>query len=102
MSWITKLFRKGPAQTQFAPGMNGFLPLFTQYGTDVYASDVVQQAIKCIVDELKKLNPLHIRQKGNDPVLVKGNIQDIIDCPNEVMTTSELIEKTMWMLMLRI
>ena len=95
-----KLFRKGPAQTQFAPGMNGFLPLFTQYGTDVYASDVVQQAIKCIVDELKKLNPLHIRQKGNDPVPVKGNIQDIIDCPNEVMTTSELIKKTMWMLML--
>lgn len=100
MSWITKLFRKGPAQTQFAPGMNGFLPLFTQYGTDVYASDVVQQAIQCIVNELKKLNPLHIRQKGNDPVPVKGNIQDIIDCPNEVMTTSELIEKTMWMLML--
>ena len=52
--------------------MNGFLPLFTQYGTDVYASDVVQQAIKCIVDELKKLNPLHIRQKGNDPGSGKG------------------------------
>lgn len=100
MSWITNLFRKAPKQTQFAPGMNGFLPLFTQYGTDVYASDVVQQAIKCIVDELKKLNPMHIRQKGNDPVPVKGNIQDILECPNEVMTTSELIEKTMWMLML--
>ena len=100
MSWITNLFRKAPKQTQFAPGMNGFLPLFTQYGTDVYASDVVQQAIKCIVDELKKLNPMHIRQKGNDPVPVKGNIQDILDCPNEIMTTSELIEKTMWMLML--
>ena len=100
MSWITKLFRKGPAQTQFAPGMNGFLPLFTQYGTDVYASDVVQQAIQCIVNELKKLNPMHIRQKANDPAPIKGNIQDILDCPNEVMTTTEMIEKTMWMLML--
>ena len=80
--------------------MNGFPPIFSQYGTDVYASDVVQQCLKCIVDELKKLNPLHIRQKGNDPIPTKGNIQDILDNPNEVMTTSEFIEKTMWMLML--
>jgi HK97 family phage portal protein len=43
---------------------------------------------------------MHIRQKGNDPIPVKGNIQDILDNPNEVMTTSEFIEKTMWMLML--
>ena len=85
MSWITNLFRKAPKQTQFAPGMNGFLPLFTQYGTDVYASDVVQQAIKCIVDELKKLNPMHIRQKGNDPVPVKGNIQDILEWRNIIV-----------------
>ena len=80
--------------------MNGFAPIFSQYGTDIYASDVVQQCLKCIVDELKKLNPMHIRQKGNDPIPVKGNIQDILDNPNEVMTTSEFIEKTMWMLML--
>ena len=100
MSLFSKLFKKGPEKVQFAPGMNGFLPLFTQYGTNIYASDVVQQAIKCIVDELKKLNPQHIRQKGNDPVPQKGNIQDVLDCPNELMTTSEFIEKTMWMLML--
>lgn len=100
MSWLSRIFKKGPEQVHFAPGMNGFLPLFTQYGTDVYASDVVQQAIKCIVDELKKLKPMHVRQKGNDPVPVHGNIQDILDCPNALMTTSEFIEKTMWMLML--
>ena len=100
MSLFSKLFRKGPEQVHAAPGMNGLLPLFTQYGTNIYASDVVQQAIKCIVDELKKLNPLHIRQKGNDPIPVKGNIQDILDCPNELMTTSEFVEKVMWLLML--
>ena len=100
MSWISKIFRKSPEKTTFAPGINGFLPIYTQFGQDIYASDAVQQCIKCIVDELKKLNPLHVRQKGNDPVPVKGNIQDILECPNEVMTTSELIEKTMWMLLL--
>ena len=100
MSWLSNLFRKGPKDAKFAPGMNGFAPIFTQFGTNVYASDVVQQCIKCIVDELKKLNPLHIRQKGNDPKPVNGNIQDILECPNAVMTTSELIEKTMWLLLL--
>ena len=100
MSLFSKLFKRGPEQVRVAPSMNGMWPLFTQYGTNIYASDVVQQAIKCIVDELKKLNPLHIRQKGNDPIPVKGNIQDILDCPNELMTTSEFVEKVMWMLML--
>ena len=100
MSWLTNLFRRGPKNQRFAASMNGFAPIFSQFGTDVYASDVVQQCLKCIVDELKKLNPMHIRQKGNDPIPVKGNIQDILDCPNEIMTTSEFIEKTMWMLML--
>ena len=100
MSWLTKVFRRGPKDQRFAASMNGFAPIFSQYGTDIYSSDVVQQCLKCIVDELKKLNPMHIRQKGNDPIPVKGNIQDILDNPNEVMTTSEFIEKTMWMLML--
>ena len=100
MSWLTNLFRKGPKTQRFAASMNGFAPIFSQFGTDVYASDVVQQCLKCIVDELKKLNPMHVRQKGNDPAPVRGNIQDILDCPNEIMTTSEFIEKTMWMLML--
>lgn len=100
MSWLTNLFRRGPKNQRFAASMNGFAPIFSQFGTNVYASDVVQQCLKCIVDELKKLNPMHIRQKGNDPIPVKGNIQDILDCPNEIMTTSEFIEKTMWMLML--
>ncbi len=100
MSWLTKVFRRGPKDQRFAASMNGFAPIFSQYGTDIYTSDVVQQCLKCIVDELKKLNPMHIRQKGNDPIPVKGNIQDILDNPNEVMTTSEFIEKTMWMLML--
>jgi len=84
----------------FAPSTSGYTPIFSQFGSDVYAFDAVQQCLKCIVDELKKLNPLHIRQKGNDPTPIKGNIQDILECPNEVMTTTEMIEKTMWMLLL--
>lgn len=100
MSWFTKLFQKGPKNTKFAQTMDGFLPIYSQFGTNIYASDVVQQALKCIVDEMKKLNPTHVRYKDNDPVPIKGNVQDILDNPNQLMTTSEFLEKICWLLLL--
>lgn len=95
-----KLFHKQPKQISFAPTLNGFLPIFTQFGTNIYASDVVQQALKCIVDEMKKLNPTHVRYKGSDPVPVKSTLQDVLDNPNPLMTTSEFLEKITWLLMM--
>lgn len=100
MEWFDKLFKRQPKNTKFAPTMNGFLPIYTQFGTNIYASDVVQQALKCIVDEMKKLNPTHVRYKGNDPVPVKSTIQDVLSNPNELMTTQEFIEKTTWLLLM--
>lgn len=100
MSWFSKLFQKGPKDQKFAKTMNGFLPIYSQFGTNIYASDVVQQALKCIVDEMKKLNPTHIRYIDSDPVPIKGNVQDILDDPNQLMTTSEFLEKTMWLLLM--
>lgn len=67
---------------------------------NIYASDVVQQAIKCIVDEMKKLNPVHIRYNGNDQVPVNSDIQTVLNNPNPLMTTSEFLEKVMWLLLL--
>lgn len=100
MSWLTKLFHKTPKNSRFAPTFDGFAPIYSQFGTDIYASDVVQQAIKCIVDEMKKLNPMHVRYTQNDPVPVKGDIQDVLDAPNEIMTTCDFIEKVVWLLLL--
>lgn len=100
MGWLDKLKRKPPKTQKWAQQLNGYTPIFSQFGTNIYASDVVQQAVKCIVDEMKKLNPTHIRYKGNDPVPINGNIQTILNNPNPVMTTSEFLEKTMWLLLL--
>jgi HK97 family phage portal protein len=100
MGWLDKLFRRPPKERKFAPTLDGFLPIFSQFGTNIYASDVVQQALKCIVDEMKKLNPTHIRYRGNDPAPVRGNVQDILDNPNRIMTTSEMLEKTVWLLLM--
>lgn len=100
MGWLDKLFRRPPKDRKFAPTMDGWTPIYSQFGTNIYASDVVQQALKCIVDEMKKLNPTHVRMKDSDPVPVKGNVQDILDSPNQLMTTSEFLEKICWLLLM--
>lgn len=100
MGWFDRLFKKQPKNSRFAPTMDGFLPIYTQFGTNIYASDVVQQALKCIVDEMKKLNPTHVRYKDNDPMPIRGNVQDVLDNPNELMTTSEFLEKIVWLLLM--
>ena len=100
MGWLDKLKRKPPKSQILAQTLNGYSPIFSQFGTNIYASDVVQQAVKCIVDEMKKLNPTHIRYNENDPVPVNGNIQSILNNPNPLMTTSEFLEKVTWLLLL--
>lgn len=100
MEWFDRLFRRPPKNRKFAPTFDGFLPIYSQFGTNIYASDVVQQALKCIVDEMKKLNPTHIRYKGNDPVPVKSSVQNVLNNPNPLMTTSEFIEKLCWLLLM--
>ena len=100
MKWFDNLFKRPPKNRKPAPTMDGFLPIYTQFGTNIYASDVVQQALKCIVDEMKKLNPTHVRYKGTDPVPVKSTVQDVLDNPNQLMTTSEFLEKTTWLLLM--
>jgi len=101
MEWLDKLFRKPPKKKKMAMSLDGFLPIYSQFGTNVYASDVVQQALKCIVDEVKKLNPKHIRYNGSDPIPVRNStVQDVLNEPNELMTTSEFLEKITWLLLL--
>ena len=101
MGWIKeKLFKKKPKNSEYADILNGFTPIYSQFGSDIYASDVVQQAINCIVSELKKLTPLHVRTIDGDVQPIKSNIQSVLNAPNEVMTTSEFIEKIIWNLYL--
>ena len=78
--------------------LNGFTPIFSQFGDDIYASDVVQQAVGCIVREMKKLNPTHVRERGSDTAPSDGSIQRILNTPNELMTTADFLEKITWQL----
>lgn len=101
MGWLDKLFHRQPRESKFARTLNGLAPVYTQFGTNIYASDVVQQALACIVDEAKKLNPQHIRIVDNDPVPIStSTVQAVLNDPNAVMTTAEFLEKITWLLLL--
>ena len=93
-------FKKKPQNTHFAPYIDGYTPIYTQFGTNIYLSDVVQQCLACIADEIKKLIPTHVRYKGADPTPVAGDMQGVLDNPNELMTTSEFLEKITYLLLM--
>lgn len=83
---------------KYARMLSGYSPVFSQFGDNIYASDVVQQAINCIVREMKKLTPKHVVRTSNKISMVSGNVQSVLNNPNPLMTTTDFIEKIIWQL----
>lgn len=100
MGWLNGILKKLNRNTTYAQMLNGYTPVFSQFGDNIFASDVVQQAISCIVTEMKKLNPQHVRENGGDAVPVNGDRQKVLLNPNPLMTKSDFLEKITWSLML--
>jgi HK97 family phage portal protein len=96
------IFRREPKSQDLiqAQVLSGSIPIYTSWERDVYADDAVQSAIQCIVNEIKKLQPQHIRRaEGSGSISIfDSSIQRVIENPNPLMTTSELIEKSIWQL----
>lgn len=89
-------------QLEQAKVLNGQSPIFSQFGQNVYASDIVQMSIDVIATELSKLKPKHIRIDSDGmQTTVKSSINRLFKfSPNELMTTRDFIEKTIWQLYL--
>lgn len=100
IDFINKLKKTKP-NINYAKMLNGYTPIFSQFGQDIYASDVVQQAISCLVTELTKATPFHIKKSGSDLVPVENSeIQKLLEQPNERMTQTDFFEKVYWQLFL--
>lgn len=93
--WLNK---KKKEDLKYAKILNGYTPIFSQFGNNIYASDVVQQAVNCIVKEMKKLTPKHIKRDGNKVMSQNSDVQRVLNNPNPLMTTSDFIEKIIWQL----
>ncbi len=98
------LFKKGPSQATQASLLNNTVPIFSQYGRNIYASDIVQTCIDCIASEMSKLQPRHIRCDPNTGKLLtpaSNMLNNLLKrMPNPLMITRDFIEKTIWTLYL--
>ena len=94
MSLFDIFKKKPPKNTKYANMLNGYTPIFSQFGDNIYASDVVQQAIYCIVTEIKKLSPQHVKLNGSDVTSMNSGLQAVLENPNPLMTKSDFLEKS--------
>ncbi|AFK87424.1 phage portal protein, HK97 family [Thermoanaerobacterium aotearoense SCUT27] len=66
--------------------LNGWLPVFTPFGQNAYASDTVRAAIDAIARNGAKLTPKHIRRANGQITPIHDNIEDLLRVqPNPYM-----------------
>lgn len=92
------LFKRKPKKITssyvYAPTMSGYSPIASDFGDNIYASDIIVQAIRCKAREFKKLKPRHIRLvDGKQEVVTTSSIARLLRRPNEYMTPSDFFEK---------
>lgn len=87
-----KKWLNGEPRTGYAPTQSGFAPVYSQFGSDIYASEIVLQAMRCIVNEVKKLKPKHVIETADRLEVQAGDIAGILAKPNEFMTLSDFLE----------
>ena len=95
MSFWDLFKRKSKKESaRYAPTMSGFSPVFSDFGDNIYASDIIVQAIRCKATEFKKLKPRHIRTtNGKQEAINDSSIARCLRRPNEYMTQSDFFEK---------
>lgn len=90
-----------PESFGYAYALDGTTPIFSQFGTNIYNSDAVQQCIERIVQEMKKAKPTHVKCDLSEPqnfFAINSGIQKVFNNPNRLMSTSDFIEKIVWSL----
>lgn len=101
---LQNLFKnnKSNMDLQHAKMLDGSYPAFSQFGNNIYISDIVQTCIDIIATECSKLQPKHIFTNSQDiQQIPKSSINRLFKfAPNELMTTSEFIEKVIWLLLM--
>lgn len=96
---IFNFARKKVRNYIYAKMLNGNTPVFSSFGKDIYASDIVKACIRCKSNEISKLQPKHIRNVDEDKQeIVKSSINRLLRfSPNPLMTSKEFLEKITWL-----
>lgn len=94
---IFRSYKEKKMIKEYAKMLSGGIPVFSQFGNDIYASDVINNCIRSIATEMGKLEPKHIRTTNNIQSNVNSSINRLLKFgPNEFMTTKDFLEKCTW------
>lgn len=98
--FFQKFMGSPPGEKQNQAQFMNAHPIFSQFGEDVYASDIVQNCVDVIATECSKMMPRHIRTSADGiQSTPPGSINRLFKVkPNPVMTTRDFIEKIIWQL----
>jgi HK97 family phage portal protein len=99
---IKSVFSKKPLQNKQLAQFLNTVPIFSQFGEDIYTSDIVQNCIDVIATECSKMQPQHIRTDQNGvQTRPASSINRLFKVkPNNLMTTRDFLEKVIWLLYL--
>lgn len=83
----------------YAKMLSGQAPVFSNFGDDIYASDLVKNCIRIKANEMSKLQPKHIHFVGEDnQKTINSSINRLLKLsPNPLMTRAEFLEKCTWL-----
>lgn len=78
----------------YAPTQDGRTPFYSSFGSSIYASDIIVEAIRCKANEFMKLDPRHIVEKDGKQIEKRdSSVSRILRRPNDYMTTSDFLQK---------
>ena len=94
------LKKKTQPPLKSADSMMWYTPHYNTYNNyDVYNSDVVLQAMRCILQEVRKLEPRHIIRENGRHKICWDSVQYTLEDPNELMITADFLEKVVYNLL---
>ena len=91
-----------PATATQLKMLNGYTPVFTSFGHNAYASDVVRAAIHSIASNAAKLKPKHVRRVEGQVSYVNSNVERLLQVrPNEFMNSYDFLYKVITQLYMK-
>ena len=86
-------FTKVKTRLLYARFLNGTAPVFSQFGDDVYTSELVQQCMSRIADEMRKVQLNHVIQLEGTSQVKNSSLNRILEYGvNEYMTRSDFMD----------
>lgn len=81
--------------------LNEYIPIFTKFTGNAYASSVVRSAVDAVARNAAKLRPKHIREVNGNIMVLNSSLQQLLDTrPNKYMDTFTFLYRVVTELLL--